>query len=785
MIARLTASDLGFEKIQATTPFATKEDLQEHRKRYLDVARLVAGGPLVRFNDRPFGPLLEALSRGGQDLDGRDLVGLADLLDLTHEARDRILQADPPCEALGQLLSGVASAETLRSSLRKTFDSRGDIRENASPRLAQLRRNLRQTRQRVYDRLRSSVEELKENLSEDTIPMRGGRLVLMLQSGAKGRAPGLIHGRSGTGRSFYFEPLDAVEDNNQLQQISEEEEAERRRILAEIISTLFREMPTIRGHANLLGELDRHQAAVRFAEVSDGRLAELCDHQELELVAGRHPLIDPKLAELRREALGQAGHLDPVVPLDLVLHKKGRALVVTGPNAGGKTVALKTLGLLALTHQCGLPIPAGPRSRFPFFDAIVATVGDDQDLLADRSTFSGRLLRLKEAWEVALPGALVLLDELGSGTDPEEGAALSTAILESLIERGPLVIITTHLGQVAAAALENPHAYCAAMLFDSDSGRPTYRLLPGPPGGSEALALACRLGLPRAWLDRAEELLGSEHRDLRRLLTELEVARDEVVATRQTLEREAADAAILRRRLAEQDSALTAERKSLGKSLQGELDRFRGETLRRLNQEVETLQNDFRAGRRKGLASAGVKRLFQEAPVLVAEEEFGDGQITVGGFVGHRRFGWRGTLEKLERNKATVRVNGKVLSCKVEDLAPTSDSGKPSRSSSDSRSIAGIHRSSSRESDLLEPPAELMLIGQRVEPAIEALDRFLDQSLRDSLAEVRIVHGHGTGRLRKAIRSHLRQHRGVAGQRPGGPREGGDGATIVDLSGSS
>ncbi len=785
IVAQLTASDLGFEKARATRPFRDQASLCRHRQRYLDVARLVAGSPLVRFSERPLAPLLEALARGGQDLGGRDLVGVADLLDSTHEAIDRIREADPPCPGLAERVAELESAAALRRTLRKTFDSRGDIRENATPELARLRRNLRSTRQKVYDRLRTSVESLKENLSEDTIPMRGGRLVLMLNAGAKGRASGLIHGRSGTGRSFYFEPLDAVEDNNQLQQISEEEAAERRRILAEMISTLRRELPTIRTHADLLAELDTQQAAARFAEISGGRLAELCEQRELELVAARHPLIDPKLAELRREALGKPGHLEAVVPLDLELDGDNRALVVTGPNAGGKTVALKTLGLLALAHQCGLPIPVEPGSRIPFFDAIVATVGDDQDLLADRSTFSGRLLRLKEAWEVASPRALVLLDELGSGTDPEEGAALSTAVLEGLIDRGPLTMITTHLGQVAAAALESPVACCAAMLFDSESGRPTYRLLPGPPGGSEALALARRLGLPEAWLDRAEELLGSEHRDLRRLLAELEVAREEVEATRRTLEQETADVATLRRRLAEQEAALTTERKTLGKSMRGELDRFRAETLRRLNQEVETLREQFRSGRRKSLASEGVARLFKEAPPLVPEEETPEGEISVGRPVRHRRLGWRGTLEKLERKKATVRVNGKVLSCGAQDLVPASAS-EPARNHSKPPSANRTPRRRSREAapDLREAPSELMLIGQRVEPALEALDRFLDQSLRESLSEVRIVHGHGTGRLRKAVRSYLRQHRAVAGHRPGNDREGGDGATVVDLAGA-
>lgn len=799
LIACLATTDLGGQRLQEIAPFESAEALQQHRRLFEDAQRLHIGQPLLPYCERPFAPLLEALAGNGQTLTGKDLVEVARLLVMAADAVERVRQSEPPCEALGELAEAQPSTAELRRVLKKTFDSRGEIREDATPRLAEIKGKLRRVRQRVYGLLKSSLEAHKDDL-EDTIPMRGGRLVLMLQSGARGRLQGLVHGRSGSGRSFYFEPLAAVEENNQLQQTSEEEEAEKRRILADVIRRLRDAWPDIETQVEWVALLDHLQASVRFADACDGRLAEMAPRHDLRLVGGRHPLIDPALAPLRSEALGTEGHLDAVVPLNLELSASTRALVVTGPNAGGKTVALKTLGLLALAHQCGLPIPVAVGTRLPFFRSVVATVGDDQDLLADRSTFSGRLLRLKEVWEVADEDALVLLDELGSGTDPDEGAALSTAILESLIERQSLVFVTTHLGQVAAAALENEGAHCAAMLFDSRTGRPTYRLLPGPPGGSEALALARRLGLPTQWLERAESLLGSEHRELRRLLSEVEASRRQLAETQARLDEELADAETLRQRQADLEADLRRERKTLGRDLKRQLEDFRQETQRALGEEVEALRRATQAVRvqpksskapvktppKRTQAAETTAKLFAEAPVFSPQDTIEEVDLQVGGTVQHRRLGWKGVLEKLERGKAQVRVQGKLLRCKEADLAGVGGQGAaPSPSSGSSRKsrLETVQRESRERSWQPEGQSaqEIGLIGQRVEPALEQLDRFIDQALMASYGTLRVVHGHGTGRLRKAVRDFLKRHRAVASIRSGKANEGGDGATIVQL----
>ncbi len=794
VVSMFAASDLGRERVLDLRPFEELAALRAHRTRFEEASRLVAERALVPDFDVPLGELLARLITGRPPVEGLDMVRLADLGKATRSAVTRIREAVPPCPALGELAGGLADVEPLVRKIDRMLDRRGEVREDASPRLAALRKQIRTVRDQIYRELGDFVGSHKDELSEDTIPMRGGRLVVVLQSGAKGRTGGLIHGRSATGRSYYFEPLEVVDSNNSLQQSVEDEEGERRRILGELIDAARAAIPALRQHAEFLSDLDLLQASVRFANRCNAVLPEIGARHELHLTAARHPLLDPSLASAREEALGHLGHEEDIVPLAIELSAARRILVVTGPNAGGKTVSLKTTGVLALMAMCGLPIPAAPGSRVPFLSRLVATVGDEQDLLADRSTFSGRLLRLKEAWEAAGPDSLVLLDELGSGTDPEEGAALSSALLEGLLEKGSLGIITTHLAQLAAAALEYDGASCAAMEFDPKTGRPTFRLVPGPPGASEALALARRLGLPAEWLDRAEERLGSEHRDLRRLIGEVERVRQELTETRERLETEHEDAVKLRRRLAEERAALEEERRTTGKKMRTELDDFRRQTSERLRKEEERLRERFDEGRRRGLAGEAVQALFAEAPAFGKDEPEASGPLAVGQTVRHVGLGWVGVLEKLEPGKAEVLVRGKRVRCRPEELAPAGAPTAAERKEREAtpatrefRSVAGAARGTlGNFGDIDETtavPPEINLIGLRVEPALEELESYIDRALLASRKEVRVVHGHGSGRLRQGVRQYLRAHRGVAEIRSGAPNEGGDGATVVTFRG--
>ncbi|HXT21840.1 MAG TPA: hypothetical protein VN923_13900, partial [Thermoanaerobaculia bacterium] len=344
VVASQAASDLGRERLLALAPLADAGALAERRAAYDEAGRLLGGGALVPSFETPLAPLLDRAAGAPPGLSGRDVVALADLLETTSPVVDRIAAADPPCEALAARAATLPDTAPLRRQIRRVLDRRGEVREDASPELARLRGAIRRQREVLYQDLQGLVQEHRELLSEETVPMREGRLVLMLQAGARGRMPGLVHGRSGTGRSFYFEPLAVVEGNNRLQQAWEDAEAERQRLLAELAELLRAQLPALEAHADFLAGLDLLQASHSFAERARAVLPELSSTPRLLLRAARHPLLDPDLAPLREEALGQRGHTGTMVPLDLELSQGGRALVITGPNAGGKTVALKTAG---------------------------------------------------------------------------------------------------------------------------------------------------------------------------------------------------------------------------------------------------------------------------------------------------------------------------------------------------------------------------------------------------------------------------------------------------------
>jgi DNA mismatch repair protein MutS2 len=774
LLAAEARTDLGARRLLALTPTADADALARRRAAYEQVARLAVEAPLVPSLDAELAPLVTRLGEAGEPLDGAEIVVLARLLAAAGEAAARIAAADPPCSELAARLHGLGDPRPLVRRIERVLDRQGRVRDDASPRLVELGRQVRASRERIYgelERLRAAHVEL---FTDETVPLRGGRLLLMLSSGARGRIPGLVHGRSATGRSFYFEPLAAVEENNTLQGAVEDLELERQRLLRELLAALVAELPTVERLTDLVGELDAHETAARFAAAAGAQLAQMAPRGEARLVGARHPLLDPRLAGRRERVLGSAGHGAPIVPLDLELGEARRLIVVTGPNAGGKTVALKTLGLLALMHQAGLPVPAEQGSELPLFDSFVATIGDEQDLLAERSTFSGRLERLGEAWRAASPDSLTLLDELGSGTDPEEGAALAVALVEHLLARGGLAIVTTHLAAVALAALERDGAACAAMEFDPESGRPTYRLRPGAPGGSEALALARRLGLPTAWIARAEALVGREHRDLRRILAELEATREELARSSALAAARADEAERSAARLERARAELEAERRTVAKRLEGELRAFREQVAAGLTREESRLRAQFAEGRRRGVAAAAAARLFSDSPAFARDEALAGegGPIVVGARVRHRGLGWIGEVERLDGARARVTVAGKRLTATLDELVALA----PGEATRGARTVARAVADAAPEA-----PLELMLLGFTVDDGLAAVDAFLDRALGAGRSQVRLVHGHGTGRLRDAVRAHLKKHPAVASSRPGAPNEGGNGATVVTM----
>ena len=774
LVAAGAGTDIGGERVRALRPIADRDKLGHLRDLVTEIRTPLEEGALIGSFEEPLSFVPDLLADAGAGVDGPTLVLLAAVLETVTQARERILAADPALPRLGELVQKApAGSSELARKVRARLDEGGRVRDDATPALARERRRIRALRDELYQELQGIALEHREDLSDDTIPVRGGRLVLSVRAAARASVPGLVHGASATGRTLYVEPMSVVEGNNRQQEAVAAEAAERERILTELVAEFRAARSEILDALAVLEELDLLQAIDRFARAGHSRVPDLSDANELRLVAARHPLLDPALAAVRERALGSAGHVGEVVPLDLELDPRTRALVITGPNAGGKTVALKTVGLLVAAAQSGLPVPAAAGTTMPVVEELIAVVGDEQDLMKDRSTFSARLLRLAEVWEAAVGGALVLVDELGSGTDPEEGAALSIALLEELLRAGALAVMTTHLIPLASAALELEGAGCAAMNFDSATGLPTYRLVSGAPGGSEALALAARLGLPSGWLDRANELLDDESRRLRALLAEVEALRERLSSELAAAERGRNEAEAALRALEAEREEAAAERRSIEQELRRELETFRAGVWNQLSAEVERLKGEVEAGRRRGLEAAAVEKLFAGGPNFATTEE-GPAILEPGRLVKHRTLGWQGTVERVSGSDVEIRVAGKRVRSRREDLVDASgnrpEPAKPRPKVTASASDGGS-------------PGELKLIGWRVESALDELDSFLDRALLGGRPEVRVVHGHGSGRLRNAVRAHLRGHPAVSAWRAGGPREGGDGATLITLKG--
>lgn len=765
LVAALASTDLGRARVLALGP-VRGEELARRRGAIEELAGLLDEGLVVRSLDETISELSAELAGSRPELGGPKLKRWERVLATAREAIEHVGRKRPHLHTIVRDLDDLG---WLEESISSTLDARGGVRDEASPALSKLRRRIGKVRSATYEHLHGVLWAHGDSFSEDTTPFHNGRLVLMMRSGDRGRVEGLVHGRSASGRSLYFEPMAAVESNNALQEAVAEEEAERRRLLRELGEQLVANREAIEATLAALAELDLLQAAWRFGELVEGRLVEISSG-DLVLLGARHPMLAAETAELRRAVFGAAGHVGGATPLDLELIGEQRALVVTGPNAGGKTVALKTVGLIVLMTLCGLPVPVAAGSRVPEVGAIVGVVGDEQDLMQDRSTFSGRLLRLQEAWQAAGPETLVLLDELGSGTDPEEGAALSIALLEHLVGQGTGAIVTTHLVAVASAAAEISGAVSASMEFDRETHSPTFRLIPGPPGGSEAIALARQLELPEPWLERAESLVGEEHGRLQSLLADVERLRGGLEVEAESLRRLRQEAAAERQAVAAKRRSLEEERRQLGMKMKRDLAAFRRRVRERMSEEVARLKGELAAGRRRQLAPQAVERLFESAPKIPRPADESTAPIGIGDEVCHVEYSWTGRVEKIDGQRASVSVRGKRLECALEQLRPAAARPGP-------RQAPRVEISHGEG----EVPLELELIGQRVDEALESLDRYLDRALLVPHAQVRIIHGHGSGRLRKAVRRFLDDHPGVEHCRPGRDHEGGDGATVVRL----
>jgi DNA mismatch repair protein MutS2 len=715
---------------------------------------------------RDIGPQIERASRGGR-LEPAQFLELADTLDAT--ARLATMLAEERRPLLREVGRELHPLPALRSTLRRSFDPVGELLDTASPRLGGLRAAVRVAYERLRRRLDSLVgAELGSALQEPIVTLRNGRYVVPVKAEARARVKGIVHDASGSGHTLFIEPLVAVELGNAWREAQVAEAEEIARILDELSALVALNAEPLRETLGALARFDLWAAKASLAAEMGAARAETIDRYEVTLLSARHP--------------GLTGR---VVPIDVRLGDGYTALVVTGPNTGGKTVTLRTLGLLSLMHQSGLHVPAAPGSRLPIWLDVFADIGDEQSIAQSLSTFSGHLRSIIRIVAAAGPGTLVLLDELGAGTDPTEGSALAQALLEHFIHAGALVAATTHYAELKAYAHTTAGVTNAAVEFDLDTLSPTYRLTIGLPGGSQAFAIAERLGLDEAIVADARSRLTESQRSFEATLASIRTTETEtsnLLDRARAAELRTADALRVadeeRRRARRERGEAVAAARSEAERIVSELRDEVEATRRALERETLTAVSLDDALAR---AEAGLAQLPAEEPAP-ATEPVVDRDWRLGERARSRSGGWEGRIAALERGgkRATLEAGGMRVTIDVDDLVPAvgqDEAGKRGGATAATTSNAGALRLERAHS----VASSLDLRGARVEEALEALDRYLDDAGLAGLSKVMIIHGHGTGALRDAVRSDAANHPLVRSLRPGERGEGGDGATIVEL----
>ena len=766
------------ERLAAATSFVPSRHLAEALEPSADpvvVARRLDETDQARalLEDRPgvgigaahdIGPSIERAARGGR-LDPDQFLEIAETLDAT--ARLATSLADERRPLLRDLQRELHALPAIRSTLARSFDPVGELLDTASPRLGGLRAAVRV----AYDRLRRRLDalvgaELGNALQEPIVTLRNGRYVVPVKAEARSRVKGIVHDASGSGQTLFVEPLVAVELGNAWREAQVAEQEEIARILDELSALIAANAVALRETLDALARFDLWVAKASLAADMDGTRAETADRPEVILLSARHP--------------GLAGL---VVPIDIRIGDGYTALVVTGPNTGGKTVTLRTLGLLSLMHQSGLHIPAAAGSRLPVWRDVFADIGDEQSVAQSLSTFSGHLRRITTIVEEAGPGTLVLLDELGAGTDPTEGSALAQALLDHFIRAGAIVAATTHYAELKAYAHTTPGASNAAVEFDLDTLSPTYRLTIGLPGGSQAFAIAERLGLPEPIVADARSRLTETQRSFEATLAAIKATEGE---TSEALDRARAAesrASEALRTAAEERRRARRERDEHVRAARLEADRVvedlraeLAETRRSLERETVTVGTlDAAVSRAEAIAA----RLpaVEAAPEPVPSEPR---SWRAGDRARSRSGGWEGRIAGIDKGgRATLEAGGMRVMVDADDLEPAL--GRPEAMNASGTGTADTTAATLRLERARSVASSLDLRGARVEEALETLGRYLDDASLAGLASVTIVHGLGTGALRDAVRETVASHPLVRSARPGERGEGGDGATIVSL----
>lgn len=720
-------------------------------------------------------PVLARCGAEGSVLEGAELALLMPALDAGPRLRAWARAIQPVAAGVARVSEGLPRLGDLRDHLRGALEDDGGLRDSASPRLRSLRQQVRDRRRRIVADLERLLASEGDRLFADRfVTLRHGRYVLPVKAEARARVRGIVHDRSQSGQTIFVEPEAMVEANNDLVQALREEEQEAARILAELTAAVHARLPELDVFLAVVADLDWLFVRAQMAERMQASAPVIERAPRVALRAARHPLL---LAQAWRDPARS------VVPVDVEISPERPLLLITGPNAGGKTIALKTLALCALMAQAGCHVPAAEGSRLPLFEGLYAIIGDEQSVAENLSTFSAFVKQIREVLAEADGRSLVLIDELGAGTDPDEGAALAQAILETLADRGTLVVATTHLEPLRAFASSEPRARNASVEFDTATLAPTFRLRYDVPGQSYALAIAGRLGLSPELIGRAQSHRSSDAARVSQLIAWLdEASRCEAERTIAMERRESETAA----RLAaarEAEATATAKAHEIVERAKAQAAALVAEVKRAVAAEWDRLKRSERS--RPSLNESGRRLRDVSARVAPAPAAPPASDVTLepGMTVAAEHLGLRGRLVSISGESATVQSG--TINVRVPIAALRAADGTPATARSTGRTgatggVGGALLGSAFNQNRIIAP-ELLLIGRTTDEARDLVEKYLDDAFMAGMANVRLVHGKGTGALRKAVRTVLSDHPLVESFRDGEPGEGGAGATVAAL----
>ncbi|MDY0191550.1 MAG: endonuclease MutS2 [Desulfuromonas sp.] len=718
---------------------------------------------------------LERVRTAGAWLSATALLEVADSLDAARLCK-RYFSAELMAPQLSAAVLELDLQAELRDLIRASIGPAGDILDGASWQLADLRTQSKTARSRI----RSALEALLSDshfdgvFQEHIITERNGRYVVPVRVDFRGRVKGFVHDESSSGQTLYIEPATVLERNNNLQALLREEQREIERILQQLAAAVGAARQQLATNQNILARLDYYAAAARFARVTGAKVPQITAKRQLELLQVRHPL-------LLIDSAGQPRQ-QPVVAIDLRLGKKHDTLIISGPNTGGKTVALKTVGLLFLMVSAGLPIPCDPKSRVYLFDKIFADIGDEQSIEDNLSTFSGHLTRIRRILQQIDGNSLVLLDEAGTGTDPSEGGALALAVLDRLRAVGARTVVTTHLNMIKSYAYLHERVENAAVEFDPHTLAPTYRLHYGVPGASSAFTIARTMGIPAKVLAQADSYLGREERDglamveqLNQLRTQLQHDRDEAQQLRE-------------------QAALEREKR---RKLLVELENTRTKLLNKAQRQAQQLVADTQSQMRQLLKQARqqahgsdtisggqqqaelmrqvreTKEKLHSTPQQMRSQHAIPKNLTVGELVRIPALNAEAQVQQINGNEIELTCHGKLMRLALKAL----EAYEPRRFAQAGTRTSSVQRHT--EHSTFKPQIEV--IGLHVEDAIDQVERLIDDALLQNWKDVSVVHGRGTGALRTAIAELLARHRAVTAFHAADDNSGGSAVTVIQL----